>query len=89
MRPGAGGAFVTAAACATAVTADIKSNPVSLGFGGNVTGGKAFRVAGTLDLSVPSIRKAAAWAAEPIEGEALVAAAAAAGERRVDDVRLS
>ena len=52
----------------SAVSAEIKAAPVALGFKGNVRGGKAYRVNGAIDLSVPSIRKAAAWAAAPIEG---------------------
>ena len=52
----------------SAVSAEIKAAPVGLGFKGTVQGGKAYRVSGAIDLSVPSIRKAAAWAAEPIVG---------------------
>ncbi len=48
------------------VSAQIKSSLVAFGFQGAVKGGAAYRVNGSMDLSVPSIRKAAAWAADPI-----------------------
>ena len=49
------------------IDAKIKSNPVSLSFGGSLTGGAAMSAGGTVDLNVPSVRKLAAWAGQPLD----------------------
>jgi AsmA protein len=45
----------------------VRSQPVTLTFGGVAKGGKAAVLAGKLDLDIPSIRKLAAWTGNPIK----------------------
>ena len=49
------------------VTLAVRSQPITLTFGGVAKGGKAAVLAGQLDLDIPSIRKLAAWAGNPIK----------------------
>lgn len=51
----------------TRVTLDLRSQPITLIFGGVAKGGKATVLAGKLDLDIPSIRKLAAWTGNPIK----------------------
>ena len=51
----------------TGVQTSIKAAPVSLDYKGTVTNAKPAAVAGDITLDVPSIRKLAAWAGQPIE----------------------
>lgn len=51
---------------ASAAKASISSDPVKLSFNGSFTGGESFRIGGTLNLDVPSIRDLAAWTGNPI-----------------------
>lgn len=52
---------------ASAVQASVASAPVNVGFDGTVTNAQPLAVGGTVKLDVPSIRKLAAWAAQPLE----------------------
>jgi len=45
----------------------VRSQPVTLTFGGVAKGGKAIALGGQLDLDIPSIRKLAAWTGNPIK----------------------
>lgn len=49
------------------VTLALRSQPMTLTFGGTAKGGKAAVLAGQLDLDIPSIRKLAAWTGNPIK----------------------
>lgn len=49
------------------VEANVKSKPVSLSFGGSLTGGKTMSAGGKVDLNVPSVRKLASWAGQPLD----------------------
>lgn len=50
----------------TALDTSITSNPVKLGFKGTVANEKVMKAHGTIDLTVPSVRKLAAWAGSPL-----------------------
>ncbi len=52
---------------ASALQANITSAPVNVGFDGSLTNAQPLAVAGTVKLDVPSIRKLAAWAAQPLD----------------------
>lgn len=54
---------------ATPVKVALKSSPVSLAYGGQVTLAEVLKVVGNVDLDVPSIRKLAAWTGNPVELE--------------------
>ncbi len=49
------------------VTLALRSQPITLTFGGVAKGGKATVLAGRLDLDISSIRKLAAWTGNPIK----------------------
>ncbi|MHA1537895.1 MAG: AsmA family protein [Alphaproteobacteria bacterium] len=49
------------------VTLSVRSQPITLTFGGVAKGGKAAAITGKLDLDIPSIRKLAAWTGNPIK----------------------
>jgi AsmA protein len=51
----------------TDLALDIATEPVNFTFKGTATGGSIAKLAGDLDLKVPSIRNLAAWVAKPIE----------------------
>ena len=50
----------------TDVSANISTAPVKFDFKGKASGGKAMKASGAIDLDVPSIRKLAAWAGQPL-----------------------
>ena len=52
---------------ATAVKADVKSDPITFGFDGDVTINPALAVGGTVKLDVPSVRELAAWTGQPLD----------------------
>lgn len=51
----------------TAVDAKLSGNPLTLTFKGQASNDKAFAAQGNLDLDVPSVRKLAAWAGQPLK----------------------
>ncbi|HUN52763.1 MAG TPA: AsmA family protein [Candidatus Sulfotelmatobacter sp.] len=51
----------------TDIALDITSEPVIFDFKGTATGGGTMKLAGDIDLKVPSVRGLAAWAAKPID----------------------
>jgi AsmA protein len=51
----------------TGINASVSGNPVKLAFKGQMSNGKAIAARGDLDLDVPSIRKLAAWAGQPLQ----------------------
>lgn len=51
---------------ASDLSANISAAPVKLDFKGKASGGKILKASGTIDLDVPSIRKLAAWAGQPL-----------------------
>ena len=52
---------------ATGVQADVTSDPLTLGFDGDITMGDPLAVAGAVKLDVPSLRDLAAWAGQPLD----------------------
>lgn len=50
----------------TRITASVSANPVKLDFDGTASQGEQVKAAGALDLDVPSLRKLAAWAGQPL-----------------------
>ena len=51
----------------TDLALDIATEPVNFSFKGSATGGTPAKLAGDIDLKVPSLRALAAWAAKPID----------------------
>ncbi|MGB0632290.1 MAG: AsmA family protein [Alphaproteobacteria bacterium] len=51
----------------TGLQVQVSAAPVNLGFRGNAASGKALKAAGDIDLNVPSVRKLAAWAGQPMD----------------------
>lgn len=58
---------------ATRVAVAVNAKPLQLDFEGEATVAEPFKLAGPVELNVPSVRELAAWAAEPIQfaGEGL------------------
>jgi AsmA protein len=50
----------------TRLAASVSAAPVKLEFEGTASQGKQIKAAGTVDLDVPSLRKLAAWAGQPL-----------------------
>lgn len=53
------------------VDAKVSSTPVNFTFKGSATNGKSIQARGGVDLSVPSVRKLAAWAGSPLTASGL------------------
>ena len=51
----------------TGVNASVSGNPVKVAFKGQMSNDKAIAAKGDLDLDVPSVRKLAAWAGQPLQ----------------------
>lgn len=50
----------------TDLSANISTAPVKFDFKGKASGGKVMKASGAIDLDVPSIRRLAAWAGQPL-----------------------